>query len=319
MPSKWMNAIVVRRCSGARVFEQRLAQPDRYALLQIHVVRGWRHLVPGRGRAERGGPPEQDPRALGPTQHRRPKGSSHVRTDEDLPRVGSAFEARRLAGSRSGDDEFAVGGADEEEVERPRVGTDRHAEAHLLSEHAELATLSQGAAHPHCRPRGPGGMVVPVEEQQERIAAELEEATAVVVRHRQQLREGRADRCRQLLGTDVPLPGQTLGEFGETRDVDEDNAAVERPGERRRVGPEPLRHQPREIGSEPLVRVRGQTHHHRVSHASPRHPSPRPTVGNAVNRSRSHLRRGPARRPGSRRRSPTRDRFAVPLAPRRTA
>src|ERR1700722_10425697 len=65
------------------------------------------------------------------------------------------------------------------------------------------------------------------EKQQERIATELDEAAAVVVRDVQQVDEAVADRRSELFGADLAVLSELLGEFRESRNVDEDERAFD--------------------------------------------------------------------------------------------
>ena len=60
-----------------------------------------------------------------------------------------------------------------------------------------------------------------VEQEQERVAAPLEEPGAPVVRVVEQRDEHAVERVAHQLGADLALPRETLRERGEARDVDE--------------------------------------------------------------------------------------------------
>ena len=69
----------------------------------------------------------------------------------------------------------------------------------------------------------------PVEEQQQRVAAELQQAAVVAVGLREQLGEGRAEHVDELLGALAAALGEALGELREAGDVGEEQRAVEHP------------------------------------------------------------------------------------------
>ena len=116
-----------------------------------------------------------------------------------------------------------MGVADQEEIEVTAVDADRHAQRDPFSQHADLAHLAQGPAHAHGGLARPHLVVVAGEEDQQRIPAELEQATAVRVGDGQEVHETGADGLAELFGAHLAVRGQALGELGEPRDVDEDH------------------------------------------------------------------------------------------------
>jgi hypothetical protein len=66
-----------------------------------------------------------------------------------------------------------------------------------------------------------------LEEQEQRVARELEEAAALAVGERQERLERGPDRLDQLLGPLPPAAGQALGQARETGDVGEEDRRVE--------------------------------------------------------------------------------------------
>ena len=70
-------------------------------------------------------------------------------------------------------------------------------------------------------------MAGPGEQEQERVAAELQEAAALAVRDREQLGEAAPDGVGELLGADLPALGQPLRELREARDVDERHGSLD--------------------------------------------------------------------------------------------
>src|SRR3954451_10458 len=152
------------------------------------------------------------------------------RTHQDLARIGDVFHADGTGPAGPRDDEFAMRPADMEEVVRPGVDADRHAELEVRAAgQLDPANIPKCTAHPHRRTACVGDVVTVLEQEQQRVAAELDQAAIVGVRDRQQIRETRLDRVGDLLG---PLPAdlrELLGELREPRDIDEDDGAVDRP------------------------------------------------------------------------------------------
>ena len=87
----------------------------------------------------------------------------------------------------------------------------------------------QPAAHAERGAAGALDVVGAVEEQQQRVAAELQQAAVVAVGLREQLGEGRAEHVDQLLGALAAALGEALRELGEAGDVGEEQRSVEHP------------------------------------------------------------------------------------------
>ena len=94
------------------------------------------------------------------------------------------------------------------------------------------------------------GVAVAGEEEEQRVAAELEHVAAVALGDADQLVEDRRDAADELFGAGFAVDGEPLGERGEAGDVDRDERAVERPGARAVGLLAPAADQPREIGRE---------------------------------------------------------------------
>ena len=117
---------------------------------------------------------------------------------------------------------------DEEREKAAAVHTDRHAQPHRAALGLDAADGAEPGSHPRRRSTAPRGVVVTGEEDEERVATELEEYAAFGVRHREQFREAGADDLGELLGTDPTLASESFGQAGEARDVDEHRGRVER-------------------------------------------------------------------------------------------
>ena len=70
-------------------------------------------------------------------------------------------------------------------------------------------------------------MLFPGEEQQQRVAAELDQTAAVLIGRGEQLAEHESDDVGDLLGSHPAEPGQPLRHLREARDVDEHHRAVD--------------------------------------------------------------------------------------------
>ena len=76
---------------------------------------------------------------------------------------------------------------------------------------------------------GPQQVVLVVEEQQHRVAAELQELAALLRRDAEERVEARVDRLGDVLGALASAAGQALGQLGEAGDVDEDGGSLDDP------------------------------------------------------------------------------------------
>jgi hypothetical protein len=141
-----------------------------------------------------------------------------------------------------------VGATDEEEVERTGVHPDRHPQPDLPGVGDEAAAVAQGGSHrERCRRRTPL-VLVAVVEQQQRVAAELEERSVVLVRVGEQPVEAGRDDVGHALRPGLAEPRQSLGELREAGDVDEDHRSVDATVERIDIGGRrPLAHDPRYV------------------------------------------------------------------------
>ena len=192
-------------------------------------------------------PREKEPRPelpsdVGARQRRRQRGA-----DQDLPRRGCSLHRDRLRRGRACDDQLPVGAADQEEVEDTGVRADRHAQRHLAGGRGERADPAQLAAHPVGCGDGAVGVPVALEEEQQCVAAELDQAALVGVGLGEERPERVADHVRDLLGTDLALPRQALRHLCEPGHVDEHRRALELPSEDVGSRPRPVEHQAREV------------------------------------------------------------------------
>ena len=93
-----------------------------------------------------------------------------------------------------------------------------------------------------------------VEQEQQRVAAPLEQAGSPVVGLVEERGEHAVERVAHELRADLALPGEPLGESGEARDVDEHERSVDRAVARFRRLPQPLDQESGNIRLELLAR-----------------------------------------------------------------
>ena len=248
VPSKWMNAIEICRCSGVpppakhvRSHRGRQAVRDR---VRIDVVRGdlGRDVVARRLSLQKETRPLRFPEAASRD------GGGDLRAHEDLARLRDVLHPDRPRPPGPGHDQLAVGPADVEEVIRARVHADRHPQLDVRAGHFDPADLTQRPPHPHRRAAGVRHVIVFLEQQQQRVAAELDEAAVVGVGDRQQVGEAGLDRVRDLLGALLPHLRELLGQLREAGDVDEDDGALRRPPRRFGILGEVAQQDPGHVG-----------------------------------------------------------------------
>ena len=204
--------------------EQQLAEADGDELGKVLRGRGSRPIL----RLLRlDGTPEQDSGPLGPTTVRSGERRSGLGAEQDLARARRRLHLDGTAGGRAGDDQLAMRIADEEEVDLTAVNADRHPQRDLACRGEADTHLVQGPLHGQGGGTGPALMFVSAEQEEQRIAPELEQVAAVYVGGREQGAEGVADDLGQLLGTDPALACEALGHLGESRDVDQDHRPLD--------------------------------------------------------------------------------------------
>ena len=159
--------------------------------------------------------PEQEARALGRTDHGWPERGCGARAQHDLAGIGGPLHGHNGAGPRTGNDELTVRVTDEKEVEEPAVDPHRHPQGDPLAQDGHAPDLSECAPHLDGGATGTRLMGLAREEEQQRVAAELEQPAPVGDGNVEQGDEAGPDGGRELLGTHLPVPGQSFGQFGE--------------------------------------------------------------------------------------------------------
>ena len=178
-------------------------------------------------------------------QQRRGRGA-----DEDLSGLRLGFHLDGLGRRGAGDEQFTVRATDEEEVERAAVNADVHAQRDLARRSVQLSDLAQRAPHVERRAGRASRVAVPREEQEERVAAELQETTASGVRDVEEARERRVHDVGDLLGTGLALRREPLRHRREARDVDKRHRSLEASMQGLGLAQRPFDHDPRHIGGQ---------------------------------------------------------------------
>ena len=176
--------------------------------------------------------------------------------DQDLAGLGHVLHRNDAAPRRSGRQQFVMRGAHHEEVEAARVHALRHPQRDLGARHVDPADVAQHAPHQHRGAARPRDVAFVLEPQQQRVAAELEQAGAVVVRDGQDRLEAAADHFGDLLRALPPLAREALGQLGEARHVGEHRGAVGGPPAAVGIVGEVLLQDPRDV--EPRPRAVGR-------------------------------------------------------------
>ena len=148
------------------------------------------------------------------------------RADEDLAAAGFALQGGETAPRRSDGQELDVGRTDGEKMELSGVHTLRHLQRDLCAGQLDPADVLQHAAHQHRRATRALGVILAVEPQEQRVAAELEQAALVLISDRQDRLEAAADHIGDLFRALASLARELLGELGEAGDVDERRGAL---------------------------------------------------------------------------------------------
>ena len=199
----------------------------------------------------RGGRQESS-RSLGLAQAfgREPRGG--LGGEQDLAGAGCLLHRHQAAPAGTGGQQLRVRRADREEVELPRVHALGHLQRDLGVGQLDAADVVEDRAHHQRRVAGALDVGIPFEPEEQRVAAELEQAAAAVVGHLQDGLEALADDLGDLLRALLALAGELLGKLGEARDVDERRGALDRPAPGLRVVDQVLLQDPRNVEVDPL-------------------------------------------------------------------
>ena len=170
----------------------------------------------------------QDDRAV--VRHPRPArvelGGGH-RADEDLATLREVLQTHGGGDDRPDGEQLAVAVPDEQQVDVAGLEADRHREPHPATTGAEPAERSQRSEQALGAAGGPAGVALAGEEEEQRVAPELHQVPARLGGDCQEPPEDVVEDVGQLLGADLALSGQPLGERGEAGDVGEQDRAVD--------------------------------------------------------------------------------------------
>ena len=186
--------------------------------------------------------------------------------EQDLAGLGGRLHLHGPRRAWAGDDQLAMRLADDEEVEGAAVDPNVHLQRHGACARLRAAELAERLTHPEGRRRRPARVLLPVEEEQERVAAELDQSTAEVVGHIEQTGESRVHHLRHLLRSNPAESRQPLRHLREAGDVDEGHRPVELPPERVGRFEQPFDRDAWDIRGEPLLPV--HRYRRRIRHSS---------------------------------------------------
>ena len=192
-------------------------------------------------RRHRWHPTQQHSRAGGGTESARRQLTSGLLAEQDLPGRGLVLEHDQPVQRRAAHDHVLLVAAGEQEVELAAVHADRHPQPGPSPRQVHVPGHPEQLLDRLGRVRRVGRVLRPVVEDQQRVAGELHDVTAVVGGRHQQ-REDPAQRRHQVLGADPAAPAELLGQGREPRDVQVGHRPVDPPLPRR-VG-RPLGEQP---------------------------------------------------------------------------
>ena len=202
---------------GLAALEQHVrACGDRDARCDVHPRR--RSRRPGRALARRPGAPTSRAPApwRGPTHDGSRQRGERV-ADADLAGIGDRLDRDRLGRGRPGDEQLAVHAPRREELDRPARDPDRHPQRDGAAGDPQPADPLDRPLHLPARARRTLGLLGAVEEEQQRVAAPLEQPGTPVVRLVEQRREDAVEGVAHQLGADLALAREPLGERREAR------------------------------------------------------------------------------------------------------
>jgi hypothetical protein len=171
--------------------------------------------------------------------------------EQDLARGRLGLHRAKARPARPGGQQLGVRRADREERERAAVHALRHLQHDLGAGQRDAAHARELVAHRERRAARALEVALAGVPQQQRVAAELEQAPAGVVGDRQDRAERAADEVGDLLGALAALRRQLLGQLGEPRNVDEDRGPLGAPAARAVAGGEALLQDARDVEREP--------------------------------------------------------------------
>ena len=176
---------------------------------------------------------------------------------EDLAGLRCGLHLHRSSRCRACDQKLAMRLSDEEELEAAAVKSRVHLELDRPGRRSRPTDRAKRSPHLECRASGSACVLLAVVEQQQRVAAELEQAAALCVRDAEERGERRVHHLGDLLGARSAEAREALRHRGEARDVDECDGSLDLAPRCRGLVAEPLERQPRDERDE-IGRRRGE-------------------------------------------------------------
>ena len=129
---------------------------------------------------------------------------------QDLARLRGCLHLHRPARRRPGDQELTVRAPHQEELEASGVQSRVHLQLDCAGGRLRAADRAQGAAHLERSACRASGVIVAGVEQEQRVAAELQQTATLRVRHGEQRGEGRIHDLGDLFGSCSTEAGEAL-------------------------------------------------------------------------------------------------------------
>ena len=149
--------------------------------------------------------------------------------EQNLARLRRMLHGDEAAPAGARRQQFDVRRADGKEMEFAGMHALRHPQRDVRTGNLDAADGAQDTAHQRRRTAGALDVAFALEPEQQRIAPELQQAAAVLVRDLEDRFETASDCLRNLLRALAALAGEPLRQLGETGDIDERGGAVARP------------------------------------------------------------------------------------------
>ena len=166
--------------------------------------------------------------------------------EQDLACLRRGFHLHRPSRCGPGDEKLAVRLPHEEELKASGVEAGVHLQLNRAGGRLRSSDRSQRPTHLECSTRCSRGVIVTLVEQQQGVAAKLEQATALGIGHGEQCGEGGVHHLCDFFRAGSAEAGKPLGHCGESRDVDEGERALDLAPQGLGMVAEPFERQPRD-------------------------------------------------------------------------
>jgi len=188
--------------------------------------------------------PQQPARSFVVPGHLAVEEVRQLRAEQNLACLRGCLHLHRAARRRAHDEELAMRLPDEEDVEGAGVEPGVHPQLHRAGRRPGPTDCPERTLHLERCPRRPGGMSLTVEEQEQGVAAELEQAPTLRIGDAEERCKGGVHHLCDLLRALAATAGEAIGHRGESRDVDEGDRALDLAPRPRRLVAQPLEGQP---------------------------------------------------------------------------